>query len=906
MNIAQIEKNLQSLLKSFDRKSFIYDLLLAYGSPKASIIRLQNGNLNLSKNEGEIIWKKKLHFKEEYKEDLHFTISEIASKIKHKERFVIVTDHKILLAVDTKTDDKLDIEIADLPKKFDFFLPWAGMEKAQHANENPADVKAAERMAKLFDEIKKDNPGNSPAFVHDLNVFLSRLLFCFFAEDTNIFKEGQFTNAIDSHTQVDGSDLHSYLNKLFEVLNLPGKDRKNLPTYLNDFPYVNGGLFQEKLTTLIFTRRSRQAIVDSGALDWSAINPDIFGSMIQAVITPEHRGGLGMHYTSVPNIMKVIEPLFLNDLYEAFEKATGNQKKLIELLFRLSKLKIFDPACGSGNFLIIAYKELRRLEILIFREKAKLEGRAGTGTLALGNEYLSNIKLSQFYGIELDDFAHEIAQLSLWLAEHQMNMEMEKEFGKTNPTLPLKEAGRIVNENACSIPWESVCPKQKDDEIYILGNPPYRGSKKQDKQQKADLESTFSGIKGYKNLDYISNWFYLGAKYLENCNCSVAFVTTNSITQGDQVALLWPHIFAKSIEIRFAHSTFKWGNNAKGGAGVSCVIIGMGNVSTIPKTIFTESHKISCETISPYLTPNSNSIVAKRTKRLSRLPEMRYGNMPLEGGFLKMNPSQKNDLISKHPEANKFIRPLIGGDEFLKNYTRFALWIEDRDLEEAQSIADINQRIRNVKDFRAKSGDVARSLISKSHQFRYRKEASLNFILIPCTSSEKREYLQCGFYDKTFITLHSAQIIYDAPLFVFGVLSSRLHMLWSKNTAGTLESRLRYSTQICYNTFPFPPITEQRKVEITQCVFRILEEREKHPEKTAAQLYDREKMPAGLKAAHSVNDEVIEKCYRARPFENDEERMEFLFNLYENMIEAEKNAGSLFEVQKKSKKNKNA
>ena len=376
MNIAQIEKNLQKLMKTFNKESFIYELLLAYGSPKASITRLQKGNLNLSKNEGEIIWKKKLFFKEEYKEDLHITVSEIAKSIKHNERFVIVTDYKLLLAIDTKTDDKLDIELKDLPKHYDFFLPWAGMEKATHANENPADVKAAEKMAKLFDEIKKDNPDDSPEFIHGLNVFLSRLLFCFFAEDTNIFKDGQFTNAIASHTQTDGSDLNEYLDKLFEVLNTANKDRTNLPSYLSEFPYVNGGLFEKKLKTPTFTRRSRQAIIDSGELDWSAINPDIFGSMIQAVITPEHRGGLGMHYTSVPNIMKVIEPLFLNDLYEAFEKAQGNPKKLNELLHRLSKLKIFDPACGSGNFLIIAYKELRRLEIKIIQHLQALQKAA--------------------------------------------------------------------------------------------------------------------------------------------------------------------------------------------------------------------------------------------------------------------------------------------------------------------------------------------------------------------------------------------------------------------------------------------------------------------------------------------------------------------------------------------------
>ncbi|MDX8377709.1 MAG: DNA methyltransferase, partial [Mariprofundales bacterium] len=464
MNIVQIETNLKKLIATVNKETFIYELLLAYGLAKASITRLKKGNLNLSDIAGEVSWKKKLFFREEFKEDLHLTISTLAKELKHHQRFVIVTDYKTLLAIDTKTNDKLDISLPDLAKHYDFFLPWAGMEKAQHANENPADVKAAEKMAKLFDEIKKDNPNDAPEFIHGLNVFLSRLLFCFFAEDTHIFAANQFTNAIDSHTQTDGSDLNIYLATLFSVLNTPEKKRVNLPEYLNTFPYVNGGLFQEKLQTPKFSRSSRTAIINSGDQDWSAINPDIFGSMFQAVISANQRGSLGQHYTSVPNIMKVIEPLFLNDLYEEFEKAKGNIKKLHALLYRIQQLKIFDPACGSGNFLIIAYKELCILEMKVFKEQVIANKQV---TLPF-----SGIQLSQFYGIEIDDFAGEIAKLALWLAEHQMNIEFLKEFGKTNPTLPLKEAGKIVQGNATRLDWEQVCPKNEGDEIYILGNPP--------------------------------------------------------------------------------------------------------------------------------------------------------------------------------------------------------------------------------------------------------------------------------------------------------------------------------------------------------------------------------------------------------------------------------------------------
>ena len=470
MNLPPIEKNLSKLIKDFNEKTFIYDLLLAYNLPKATITRLQKGTANLSKVDGEVSLKKKVFFKEVYNDDLHLSITNLSKILKHNERFIIVTDYKTLLAKDTKMNVTLDIHIKDLPKNYDFFLPWAGMEKAQFQDENPADVKAAVKMAKLFDEIKSDNEDDSPEFLHSLNVFLSRLLFCFFAEDSDIFEDNQFANAIASHTQKDGSDLKEYLDNLFEVLNTRENQRVGLPEYLNAFPYVNGGLFAEKHGAPNFSYTSRKAIIESGSLNWGEINPDIFGSMFQAVNHADNRGTLGQHFTSVPNIMKVIEPLFLNDLKEEFENARGDNNKLNQLLYRLKNIKIFDPACGSGNFLIIAYKELRRLEMEIFKE--------------MGSLALSEISLNQFYGIELDDFAHEIAILALWLTKHQMNVEFFKEFGRTNPTLPLSDAGNIVQGNACRLDWEEVCPKNENDEIYILGNPPYVGSRNQNEAQK--------------------------------------------------------------------------------------------------------------------------------------------------------------------------------------------------------------------------------------------------------------------------------------------------------------------------------------------------------------------------------------------------------------------------------------
>jgi len=877
MNIAQIENNLQKLISSFSKENFIYDLLLAYGLPKASITRLQKGNLNLSKVEGEISWKKKVFFKEELTQDLHVTISVLAKDIKYDQRFVIVTDYKTFLAIDTKTQDKLDIELKDLPKHYDFFLPWAGMEKAHHQNENPADVKAAERMAKLFDEIKKDNPDDSPEFIHGLNVFLCRLLFCFFAEDTNIFEKGQFTNAIASHTQAEGSDLNTYLDKLFEVLNTPEKDRQNLPAYLNAFPYVNGGLFGKRLLTPTFTRRSRQAIIDNGELDWSVINPDIFGSMMQAVIKPEHRGGLGIHYTSVPNIMKVIEPLFLNDLKEAFEKAKGNKKKLEELLRRLRTIKIFDPACGSGNFLIIVYKELRRLEMQIFKEnKSALP--------------MSAISLEQFYGIELDDFAHEITQLSLWLAEHQMNVEFFKKFGRTNPTLPLKESGNIVQGNACRLDWETVCPKKEGDEIYILGNPPYLGSSLQDKNQKSDMALVFNseGINKFKALDYISSWFLKGSSYIKDSNSFMAFVTTDSICQGQQVELLWPHIAEENIELGFAHSSFKWGNNAKSNAGVSVVIVGLRNKSLNSKFLFRNNTKQIVSNINFYLRPGRDIIVSKRSKSLAKLTPMTYGNKAVYGEPLILSESEYETLIDKHPSASNYIKKLIGAKEFLDGDSRWCIWVDEMTFEKAKEIPLINDRFEKVRELRLGStDDGARGLALRPYQFRDTRTTKTTSIVIPLTTSEKRDYIPIGFSKPSEILTNAVSVIYDEEPFYFGILSSKMHLIWTRAVSGTLESRIRYSSAICYNTFPLPPISDQRKQEITQCVFRILEEREKHPEKTLAQLYDPDKMPKGLREAHHLNDLAIERCYRSNPFVSDDERLDYLFKLYEKMIAEE-------------------
>ena len=894
MNIAQIENNLQLLVNSFDEQTFIYELLLAYGQPKASIKRLQEGGLNLSKNDGEILWKKKIFFKETSDTDLHDLIDDlrIVDRItKHSPRFIIVTDYKNLLARDTKTADTLDIEILEIPRYFDFFLPLAGMEKAQHQFENPADVKAAERMGKLYDEIKKDNSTDTEEEVHNLNVFLTRLLFCFFAEDTNIFDKSQFTHSLINHTQDDGSDLHTHFERLFQVMNTPDKNRGNIPEFLSSFPYVNGGLFRNQHNIPQFSRKSRTAIIESGELDWSAINPDIFGSMIQAVITPEHRGGLGMHYTSVPNIMKVIEPLFLNDFYEEFESSKGNSKRLRQLLNRIWNTKYFDPACGSGNFLIITYKELRKLEMEIFKE--------------LNEMAFSNISLSQFYGIELDDFAHEVAILSLWLAEHQMNQIFFKEFGRSKPALPLTSAGNIVHGNATRLDWKVVCPKSEGDEIYLMGNPPYLGARVQSVEQKLDVESVLNGIKGYNNLDYISCWFIKGSEYIQNINAQYSFVTTNSICQGEQVSLLWPTLLSGFAEISFAYLSFKWENNAKSNAGVTVAIIGIRNKSNKPKYIFTKGVRIQVENINSYLVNSKNTYIQKHTTPISKLPEMCFGSMANDGGHLFLNENEKNNLITEHPQSTRFIKRLVGALEFIRGENKYCLWIKDDNINEAIQIREIENRIENCRKERLKSKrENTKELAENPHRFGEIRFKETNSIIVPSVSSERREYIPMGYLDSQSVIVAPNFAIYDAETWVLGMLTSKIHMVWIRAVAGRLKTDYRYSSSLCYNAFPFPSINDFQKKELEKYVYRVLEEREIHSEKNLSQLYDPEKMPDGLHEAHHQLDLVVERCYRSKPFESDEERLEYLFKLYEQMIEEEKSIGTLFEMESKPKKKK--
>lgn len=899
MTSKEIQQQVEKIFIDFDPGEFIFDLLLAYGISKTSITRLKKGDFNLSKEEDEVLYKKKVFFKQ-VKDKLLLVLENVCQEeriLTHKPRFAIITDSTTLVARDLKLGRNLDISLADLPKHYDFFLPLAGSEVYNSSNDNEADRNAAYKMAELYDALRAENPHlyNSKESIHELNVFLSRILFCYFAEDTEIFDvESVFTDTLAQHTGEDGRDTDHFLSDLFRRLNT--KTGTDYPAFLARFPYVNGGLFRNEIVIPRFTAKARRILIELGELNWRDINPDIFGSMIQAVVIPEYRSDLGMHYTSVPNILKLIRPLFLDELYDEFEKSQDSIKKLRSLINRLSRIKFFDPACGSGNFLIITYKELRMLEINILQRIIDLS--------PIPEIQWSAINLSQFYGIEIDDFAHEMAILSLWLAEHQMNKifdEMLAGLGQSKPILPLKDAGQIHQGNATRIHWNDVCPVGKNYEVFVIGNPPYLGYSRQDEEQKTDMTITFAGVSNYKKLDYICCWFYKATYYIENAQAKYAFVTTNSITQGEQVALLWPLILNKNQEISFAHLSFKWTNNAKGNAGVSVVIIGIRNQEEGPKYLFDENHRQEVKNINPYLSNASNLYVTPRSKPLSRLPKMIKGSSPGDNGNLLLDEQEMETLLKDFPESLPFIKKYIGAQEFIKGSYRYCIHVSESRSDIAYKIEGLSSRFEKVRKFRLASKKKAtqkKSLVP--HLFDEDKYRDQEFILVPQTGSERRDYIPIGYFDSSYLPSNAVRVLYDSSPWLFGVIASRMHITWVKAVAGRLKMDMQYSNTLCYNTFPFPDISLKQKENLNLYVFSILDERAKHPEKTMAQLYDPDTMPQGLKKAHQELDQAIEQCYRLQPFRSDTERLEYLFKLYEEMITNE----TLFARQKNTRKRK--
>ena len=881
-----------------------YELLYSFGKSERDIERYKEGKGILKTFDGLLI-KGLLCFCEVPTRRMTAELELLKNDsqvLKAAPKILAVSDGKSILAYDLREKETYENRLDRLYCDFGFFYPLMGIERIRYVEENPADVKAAEKLAKLHDELRAYNDFRSDSDLHDLNIFITRLLFCFFAEDTGIFEEGLFTTSIMRYTKDDGSDLSDYLDESFNVMDLSLRSR-DIPKIVKQFPYVNGGLFSKHIQIPKMGARARKIIIECGELDWKDINPDIFGSMIQAVVNPEERATQGMHYTSVPNIMKVINPLFLDELREEYHKLNERYEKVRQLrelrgiekkdyfrelkaivgdgdnlLRRMSRMKFFDPACGSGNFLIITYKSLRFLEMDILKLQKACQGEGGQ--LLVDN---SVIRLDQFYGIELLDFPHEVAMLSLWLAEHQMNRKLNEEFGVNTKALPLKNITQIVCGNACRLDWDVVCPHTKDEEVFVFGNPPYVGSRNQDSSQKEDIDYVMSKLKSHRRFDYISNWFFIGSKFINGQKAKLAFVSTNSICQGEQLSL-W-NTLTQICKIDFAYTPFKWSNNAKYNAGVSVIIVGLRNIDNKESILFDGSNKTIVDNINPRIEARSDyRSISKQTRPISNFPEMRRGNMPNDKEFLRLSEAERIQIIERYPNAKKFIRLQIGADEYINGLTRYCYWISDSLLPEALTIHPIKNAIDKVRDYRINSKDITlHAQANKAHQMREFLECGDSSLIIPIVSSESRKYIPIGFVPPQTIIPNSAQVIYEANSFIFGILTSYLHMVWTKTNAGRLENRIRYSIFLCYNTFPFPKISASKKEEIANAAEEVLITREFHVGKTLAELYDPDTMPDDLRKAHETLDDIVESCYPGYPFANDEARLECLFKMYEKM-----------------------
>ncbi|WP_026332071.1 DNA methyltransferase [Thioalkalivibrio sp. ALE16] len=902
---------------------FIYRFLELYDFPRATVTQLRKGtgNRNVADEPGAVALRNKLYFlpvPAGQSVSAAFDALLASGRIeRHSMRFVFVTDFDTVMAFDRAMDDRVEFGFQEIPRQYSFFLPLAGQERVQMHTEAVADVKAADRMGRFCDLLRDRNPLDTPEDIHGLNVFLTRILFCLFAEDTGIFEKHQFTEAFLSHTAEDGSNAHLFLRELFQVLNEPERPGDR-PAHLAAFPYVNGGLFEQDLPVPKMAGRARRLLRDAGKLDWSEINPDIFGSMFQSVIDPEQRGSLGQHYTSPSNIMKVLRPLFLDGLHEDLKKAEGSPKKLNRLLERLHSLKVFDPAAGSGNFLITAYKELRRLEMAVFKALDRADtpeplipepqdemfDKPGQQPLmapaSQRNIYMSGIRLEQFYGIEIDDFAHEIALLSLWLAEHQMNLEFREEFGYAEPALPLKSSGSIALGDSLHLNWKKVCPVDSGAEVYVCGNPPFLGANGRSDEQNASMELVFSGFRKYRYLDFVASWFWKGAQYIRGTEAQCAFVSTNSICQGEQVAMLWPYILDLGVKIRFAYQTFAWKNSARGNAGVHVIVVGLtdGGASlargdrTIYKFTEGEWRYQRVKNISPYLLEGTDTVVKSRSNPLVASSPMVYGNKPVDGGHLMLTTQEKDELIAAEPQAAKWIKRLLGADEFLKGKDRWCLWLVGATEQDIDAMPLVRGRVEKVREKRLQSRDAgARQLAENPHEFRDTNNPK-QYILVPRHTSERREYAPVGFFGSDVIAADSVQIIPDSTTYDFAILSTQMHMDWLRLVGGRLKSDYRYSGKLVYNTFPWPPATDRQRSEIEALGEEVLLAREETFEWTMAEMYDPDKMPDALRKAHRELDEAVERLYRAKPFRDQAERQEYLLARYEQLIQQEQGAAN--------------
>jgi len=911
MNAVEIEEAVSELAKcEFDRNEFPYQFLLAFGKKNTTIKKLRSGSSNQSDLNG-VLQRNNIHILTclggEVDKTLEYLRESSATK-NYKVKFVLATDGKSFIAEEIGSGEIITCEYKDFANHFGFFLPLAGISTVKTIRENSFDIRATSRLNKLYVELIKTNPDwGKEIKKDDMNHFMTRLIFCFFAEDTEIFGHGvSFTKTIEELSERDSSNTHFVISEIFRAMDIKKIERETskLPRWANVFPYVNGGLFSKNFEVPIFSKIARSYLIHIGNLDWTKINPDIFGSMIQAVAEEEERGFLGMHYTSVPNILKLLNPLFLDDLRTQLKNSKNNERKLLNLRKRISKIRVFDPACGSGNFLVIAYKELRKIENDI-NELRREFGRK------------SEIPLTNFRGVEIRSFASEIARLALIISEYQCNVNYLGQKEAILEFLPLDTQNWITCGNSLKLDWNLLCPnsdrevklysddlfstpieqteidfKNTGGEVYVCGNPPYKGSQYQAKDQKDDLKFVFEGkTKKWKSIDYVSGWFMKAAVFCYENKSEAAFVATNSICQGRQVGTLWELIFETKTQISFAHTGFKWSNLASHNAGVTVVIVGL---STRPKNnrLLFYNNEIgetivkNCNNINPYLISGPNIVVQQKAKPPLSFNEMRFGNMPADGGHLLLSFDEVKNLEFPPSTYKKFIRRIYGSSEFIRGIPRFCLWIEDKNLEEAKGIEPIKKRIDMVYEVRQKSKDQGtRNLADRPHQMRELNIGKKYTIIVPSTSSHNRQYLPCGLIDKNSTVTNAAFAIFDAPLWSISLIGSRMHRVWISTVCGRLGISYRYSNTLGWNTFPIPKLTQKNIEDLNKNTEEILITREMYFPKTIAELYEPEKMPETLLDIHKYNDEVLERIYIGRSFKNDTERIEKLFELYCKALE---------------------
>jgi type I restriction-modification system DNA methylase subunit len=807
-------------------------------------------------------------------------------------KYILVSDFFNFRLYDTEEKTTSTFQLPDFVNHVQLFGFISGYQKKTYKEQDPANIKAAELMGKLHDRLEEIGYTG-----HPLEVYLVRILFCLFAEDTTIFDKQQFQDFIEQRTAVDGSDLAARIQELFQVLNTPKDKRfKNLNEQLAEFPYVNGKLFEEILPTASFDTKMRQALLDCCYIDWSLISPAIFGSMFQSVMNPKERRNLGAHYTSETNILKLIKPLFLDELWSEFHNIKDNKNKLPEFHKKLSTLKFLDPACGCGNFLVITYRELRLLELEILRAQYKNQ-------LATSIEQIIWLDVDQVYGIEYEEFPARIAEVAMWLMDHQMNMQISQEFGQYFVRLPLKKSAKIVHGNALEMDWEDVV--EKNDLNFILGNPPFIGYAWQSESQKNDMASVFSDIKGSGVLDYVSAWYLKSAKYIQETKIKVAFVSTNSISQGEQPAILWQTLISvHNIFIHFAHRTFSWSNEAKGNAAVHVVIIGFANFDISKKLLFEyenikgEPHEIIVSNINPYLVAAKNVFIQKRTVPICNVPGINRGSDAIDDGNLLLSKEEKDLLCKESPEAEKYVHPFLMGREFLNNIPRYCLWFKNAELSTLRNSPKLYERINKVKEFRQKSKRIQTLKAAQFPSlFGEERQPDSDYLAIPKVSSENRVYIPIGFCDKNIICGDKLFYLPNANSFHFGIITSKMHMVWVKNTCGRLKSDYSYSNTIVYNNFPWPDNPSETQVKnIEEKAQKVLDVRLAFPNSSLADLYDPLTMPPALVKAHNDLDKAVDQAYRSQPFTSEGKRMEFLFELYE------KYTADLFTKEKKKKK----